>query len=82
MVCVLDCYNFRTDLMLAEFKRDAARKELGQLEEDIEERKQRLQQLTDGELQNEEHQKATLQFKQKVGITNQWMMSQQIFTGM
>ena len=54
--------------MLAEFKRDAARKELGQLEEDIEERKQRLQQLTDGELQNEEQQKTTLQFKQKVRI--------------
>ena len=81
MVCVFDWYNFRTDLMLAEFKRDAARKELGQLEEDIEERKQRLQQLTDGELQNEEHQKATLQFKQKVSSMNLWMSSEK-FTGM
>ena len=68
MVCIFIWCYFRTDLMLAEFKRDAARKELGQLEEDIEERKQRLQQLTDGELQNEEQQKTTLQFKQKVRI--------------
>ena len=64
------CSNSRTDLMLAEFKRDAARKELSQLEEDLQERKQRLQQLTDGELQNEEYQKVTLQFKQQVSISN------------
>ena len=56
----------RTDLMLAEFKRDSARKELGQMEEEIQERKQRLEQLTKGEIQNEQYQKVTVQFKQQV----------------
>ena len=78
MFSVFNWSHFRTDLMLAEFKRDAARKELGQLEEDIDERKQRLQQLTDGEIQNEEHQKATLKFKQKVGNTNLWMSTKKV----
>ena len=58
----------RTDLMLAEFKRDSARKELCQMEEEIQERKHRLEQLTEGEIQNEQYQKVTVQFKQEVNI--------------
>ena len=54
--------------MLAEFKRDSARKELSQLEEEIQERKQRLDQLTEGEIQNEQYQKVTVQFKQQVNV--------------
>ena len=52
--------------MLAEFKRDSARKELSELEEQIQEKRRAVEQLNNQETQHEEHQKFIVHSKQQV----------------